>query len=90
MYRINLVKQTLDAFKIHKRSFIPIVTGAENCSEPASRGLVLGVFADETNIVDPGLLTPAAQKYNEVIFTNLGPKSCLISFTSRLTQMVAC
>lgn len=39
---------------------------AEQCSNPASRGLVLGVYADENDRLDIGVLTPTAAKYNEV------------------------
>lgn len=42
------------------------VIGTEKCSHPPSRGLVLGVYADEHDREDNGLLTPAAAKYNEV------------------------
>uniref|UniRef100_A0A182JK17 Cytosol aminopeptidase n=1 Tax=Anopheles atroparvus TaxID=41427 RepID=A0A182JK17_ANOAO len=37
----------------------------EQCSNPASRGLVLGVYADENDRLDIGVLTPTAAKYNE-------------------------
>ncbi|XP_035899778.1 cytosol aminopeptidase-like [Anopheles stephensi] len=37
----------------------------EQCSNPASRGLVLGVYADENDRLDIGVLTPTAAKFNE-------------------------
>ncbi|XP_058465829.1 cytosol aminopeptidase-like [Malaya genurostris] len=45
------------------------VIGAEKCSNPPSRGLVLGVYADEHDKDDLGMLTPTAAKYNET-YTN--------------------
>lgn len=48
------------------RNYQKIVMGTEDCSTPLSRGLVLGVYADDSNPKDSGLLTPAAAKYNEV------------------------
>uniref|UniRef100_A0A1A9V839 Cytosol aminopeptidase n=1 Tax=Glossina austeni TaxID=7395 RepID=A0A1A9V839_GLOAU len=36
----------------------------EICAEPPSRGLVLGVYADETNKSDLGVLTQTAWRYN--------------------------
>ncbi|XP_062551732.1 cytosol aminopeptidase-like [Armigeres subalbatus] len=41
------------------------VVGTEKCSRPPSKGLVLGVYADEHDREDNGLLTPTAAKYNE-------------------------
>ncbi|XP_055586993.1 cytosol aminopeptidase-like [Uranotaenia lowii] len=46
-----------------------MVTGAEKCSNPPSRGLVLGVYADSKNPEDLGQLTPSAARYNET-YTN--------------------
>lgn len=43
------------------------VTGTEKCSEPYSRGLVVGVYSDENDRTDTGRLTPMGAKYNEVI-----------------------
>lgn len=43
-----------------------VVTGTENCSSPHSRGLVLGVYANEADEMDAGILTPVATLYNEV------------------------
>ncbi|XP_033243620.1 cytosol aminopeptidase-like [Drosophila miranda] len=34
------------------------------CADPPSRGLVVGVFADETDRNDSGILTPAGWRYN--------------------------
>lgn len=56
---------------IQKR-FSSLVTGTEKCSTPDSRGLVLGVYANEDDKLDLGLLTPNAQKYNEVYKQNFG------------------
>lgn len=52
---------------IISRRFVhtPIV-GNEKCSEPYSRGLVLGVYADEGDKLDAGILTPMAWRYNKV------------------------
>uniref|UniRef100_A0A1A9Z4U8 Cytosol aminopeptidase n=1 Tax=Glossina pallidipes TaxID=7398 RepID=A0A1A9Z4U8_GLOPL len=36
----------------------------ELCADPPLRGLVLGVYADEGDKSDPGILTPTAWKYN--------------------------
>ncbi|KAI9577092.1 hypothetical protein GQX74_011172 [Glossina fuscipes] len=36
----------------------------EICADPPSRGLVLGVYADEDDKKDTGILTPAGWKYN--------------------------
>ncbi|XP_036341774.1 cytosol aminopeptidase-like [Rhagoletis pomonella] len=36
----------------------------EICADPPSRGLVLGVYADEEDKNDTGILTPAAWRYN--------------------------
>lgn len=47
------------------------VVGAEKCSRPPSRGLVLGVYADEHDREDNGLLTPTAAKYNEVLLIGI-------------------
>lgn len=49
-----------------RRNFRTVLTGTEECSQPVSRGLVLGVYADENNHDDDGLLTPSALRYNEV------------------------
>lgn len=38
----------------------------ELCSTPNSRGLVLGVYANEDDKLDIGILTDNAAKYNEV------------------------
>ena len=51
---------------LQKRSFVQIVTGTEKCSTPHSRGLVLGVYANEEDKLDIGCLTEVATKYNEV------------------------
>ncbi|CAO1322192.1 unnamed protein product [Diamesa hyperborea] len=45
------------------------VTGTEKCSEPYSRGLVVGVYSDENDRTDTGRLTPMGAKYNET-YTN--------------------
>lgn len=45
-----------------------VVTGTEKCSTPHSRGLVLGVYANEEDKLDLGCLTENGLKYNEVIF----------------------
>lgn len=55
-------------FGIIKRNFRTVLTGTEECSQPVSRGLVLGVYADENNPEDEGLLTPSGKRYNEVVF----------------------
>lgn len=36
----------------------------EVCNDPPSRGLVLGVYADEDDKTDQGILTPAGWRYN--------------------------
>uniref|UniRef100_A0A023ETS5 Cytosol aminopeptidase n=1 Tax=Aedes albopictus TaxID=7160 RepID=A0A023ETS5_AEDAL len=41
------------------------VGSTEKCSRPPSRGLVLGIYADEHDREDNGLLTPSAARYNE-------------------------
>lgn len=51
--------------KISRRFVTTIVTGNESCSEPQSRGLVLGVYSNEDDKLDQGALTPAAWKYNK-------------------------
>lgn len=53
---------------IIKRNFRTSLTGTDECSQLVSRGLVLGVYADENNHEDEGLLTQSAQRYNEVVF----------------------
>lgn len=40
---------------------------SEACAETCSRGLVLGVYADECNKKDTGILTPVAWKFNKVV-----------------------
>lgn len=42
------------------------VGNTELCSTPNSRGLVLGVYANEEDKLDIGILTENAAKYNEV------------------------
>lgn len=42
------------------------IIGTEKCANPPSRGLVLGIYADEHDSFDNGMLTPNAAKYNEV------------------------
>lgn len=42
------------------------VGSSELCSTPNSRGLVLGVYANEDDKLDIGILTDNAAKYNEV------------------------
>lgn len=49
-----------------RRSYCQIVTGTEDCSTPHSRGLVLGVYTDENDKLDSGMLTPVAASYDEV------------------------
>lgn len=65
MFRLKKIIFTKVNPTIFRRWYIPVVTGTENCSEPVSRGLVLGVYADENNKKDTGLLTPAAKQFNE-------------------------
>uniref|UniRef100_A0A0A1WUL4 Cytosol aminopeptidase n=1 Tax=Zeugodacus cucurbitae TaxID=28588 RepID=A0A0A1WUL4_ZEUCU len=36
----------------------------EICADPPTRGLILGVYADEENKYDTGILTPSAWRYN--------------------------
>lgn len=38
----------------------------EKCSTPHSLGLVLGVYSNESDMLDSGQLTPNANKFNEV------------------------
>lgn len=38
----------------------------DRCSDPNSRGLVLGVYANEDDRLDSGVLTPVGWKYNKV------------------------
>lgn len=49
-----------------RRAYCQIVTGTEDCSTPHSRGLVLGVYSDENDKSDSGMLTPVASSYDEV------------------------
>lgn len=46
------------------RRHIQIVTGTEKCSTPHSRGLVLGVYSNESDKLDIGCLTSSAWQYN--------------------------
>lgn len=39
----------------------------EKCSEPLLRGLVLGIYTDETNPEDQGVLTATAERYNKKV-----------------------
>lgn len=48
------------------RKFQSIVRGTEKCSEQYSRGLVLGVYANEKDKFDPGRLTAIGEIYNTV------------------------
>lgn len=41
-----------------------VVTGTEGCSTPHSRGLVLGVYSDELDRADHGILTKTASSYD--------------------------
>lgn len=66
---MNLCRQVLNIgrAKVHlRRAFCQIVTGTEDCSTPHSRGLVLGVYSDENDKSDSGMLTPVAASYDEV------------------------
>lgn len=38
----------------------------DKCSSPPSKGLILGIYADEEDTFDTGTLTPAGARYNEV------------------------
>ncbi|XP_053691855.1 cytosol aminopeptidase-like [Sabethes cyaneus] len=53
------------ALTLRRNAHQKIVTGQESCTNPPSRGLVLGVYSDENDRNDIGLLTPTAAKYNE-------------------------
>lgn len=49
-----------------RRAYCQIVTGTEDCSTPHSRGLVLGVYSDENEKTDSGMLSAVASSYDEV------------------------
>lgn len=51
------------------RAYGQIVAGTDECSTPHSRGLVLGVYSNENDKSDSGMLTPVASLYNEVSTT---------------------
>ncbi|XP_055642251.1 cytosol aminopeptidase-like [Toxorhynchites rutilus septentrionalis] len=38
---------------------------AEKCASPPSKGIILGIYADEDDVFDSGTLTPAGARYNE-------------------------
>lgn len=38
----------------------------DKCASPPSKGLILGIYADEEDMFDTGTLTPAGARYNEV------------------------
>lgn len=66
---MNLCRKVLNIglAKVHlRRTFCQIVTGTEDCSTPHSRGLVLGVYSDENDKSDSGMLSPVAMSYDEV------------------------
>lgn len=52
--------------QIIQKRWAGVVTGTEKCSTPHSRGLVLGVYANEEDKLDLGCLTENGLKYNEV------------------------
>lgn len=52
--------------QIVQKRWAGVVTGTEKCSTPHSRGLVLGVYANEEDKLDLGCLTENGLKYNEV------------------------
>lgn len=55
-------------FSVLKRmSSFQVVTGTEGCSTPHSRGLVLGVYSDELDRADHGILTRVAANYDKRI-----------------------
>lgn len=84
----SLVKALKASTSLNLRRFYqPLVQGTENCSEPVSRGLVLGIYSDEKSSTDPGLLTASAQRYNEVIFPNFFFVQSVKLFLDRSTQM---
>lgn len=51
------------------------VSNHDLCSTPHSRGLVLGVYANEEDKMDIGILTDNAAKYNEVRNRKNDPQS---------------
>lgn len=67
LLRITKLSIKPQKFGIIRRNFRTALTGTEECSQPVSRGLVLGVYADENNHDDDGMLTPSALRYNEVV-----------------------
>lgn len=68
LLRLTKLPARTQIHNIISRNIRTSLIGTEECSQPVSRGLVLGVYADENNHEDDGLLTPAAQRYNEVPF----------------------
>lgn len=43
----------------------------DKCASPPSKGLILGIYADEEDAFDTGTLTPAGARYNEVCISEL-------------------
>lgn len=66
MLRSLLTLKSIQTTLFRCRKFQSIVRGTEKCSEQYSRGLVLGVYADEKDKYDPGRLTEVGEIYNTV------------------------
>lgn len=53
-------------YRCIQKRFMEIVTGTENCSTPSSKGLVLGVYADEHEDCENSMLTSVASAFDQV------------------------
>lgn len=70
MIRINLYRRAMNAFRTERNYASQAINQllqlqhTEVCADPPSRGLILGVYADEEDKKDAGILTPTAWRYN--------------------------
>lgn len=67
MWSLRKINKLLVCQKVIRRSYYtPVIENTEGCSTPHSRGLVLGVYSNETDKFDDGILTQTASQYDEV------------------------